>query len=292
MRSMSVVEDAWGLSRWRSVVSLLDDPHPFLTPEWQSAWWKHFGAGKLQLVDLGEAGVAALERRGEVLRFLGNRETTDYPGPAIAPGLEDAAAARLLRSLDGPLDFENARPQDPLVARLRAVSRVEEDEPVAILALPDSWPRYLRLLGRHSRHELDRKRRHLPEAEVCAGDFDTFLRFFRAAPGEKGAFLTPRIEAFLRAVAPLGRLDVLEVAGVPLAVTLGFQSARTYYLYNMAFEQRARALSPGIVLLGALIERAIADGLERFDFMRGLERYKLELGATPQNLIRLRIAHH
>ena len=112
---------------------------------------------------------------------------------------------------------------------------------------------------------------------------------FRAAPGEKGGFLTPRIEAFLRAVAPLGRLDVLEVAGRPLAVTLGFQSARTYHLYNMAFEQSARALSPGIVLLGALIERAIGDGLERFDFMRGLERYKLELGATPQQLIRLRV---
>ena len=70
-------------------------------------------------------------------------------------------------------------------------------------------------------------------------------------------------------------------------MTLGFQTARTYYLYNMAYEQTARPLSPGIVLLGALIERTIADGLERFDFMRGLERYKLELGATPRHLIRL-----
>jgi hypothetical protein len=160
---------------------------------------------------------------------------------------------------------------------------------VAILALPDSWARYLRGLGRHSRHELDRKRRHLPEVQVRPGDLDVFFAFFRRAPGDKGAFLTPRIEAFVRAVAPLGRLDVLERDGVPLAMTLGFQTARTYYLYNMAYEQTARPLSPGIVLLGALIERAIADGLERFDFMRGLERYKLELGATPQQLIRLRI---
>jgi len=66
-------------------------------------------------------------------------------------------------------------------------------------------------------------------------------------------------------------------------MTLGFQTARTYYLYNMAYEQTARPLSPGIVLL----ERALADGLERFDFMRGLARYKLELGATPRHLIRL-----
>jgi CelD/BcsL family acetyltransferase involved in cellulose biosynthesis len=60
----------------------------------------------------------------------------------------------------------------------------------------------------------------------------------------------------------------------------------------MAYDQRARGRSPGIVLLAAVIERAIADGLERFDFMRGLERYKLELGGTPSSLVRLRIARH
>src|SRR5690349_7748383 len=263
MRPMSVAEDGWALSRWRAVVSLLDDPHPFLTPEWQRAWWAHFGTGELQFIDLGQAGVAALERNGDTLRFLGNRETTDYPGPAIAPGFEDAAAARLLGAL-GPcgLEFENARPQDPFVAALRRHARVEDDEPVAIMTLPGSWAAYLRRLDRHSRHELDRKRRHFPAARVVAGDIDTLIALFRDAPGEKGTFLTPRIESFMRAIAPLGRLDVLEHDGRPAAITLGFQTARTYYLYNMAFEQTARALSPGIVLLGALIERAIADGLE------------------------------
>ncbi|WP_028063781.1 GNAT family N-acetyltransferase [Solirubrobacter soli] len=288
---MSVADDGWALSRWRAVVSLLDDPHPFLTPEWQRAWWAHFGAGELELIDLGDAGVAALQCHGDTLRFLGNRETTDYPGPAIAPGCEDAAAARLLRALGTRrLEFENARPQDPFVARLQAAARVERDEPVAILDLPDSWARYLRGLSRHSRHELDRKRRHFPAARLIAGDIETFVAFFRDAPGAKGTFLTRPIEAFFRAVAPLGRLDALEVDGRPVAITLGFQTARTYYLYNMAFEQSARALSPGIVLLGALIERAIEDGLDRFDFMRGLERYKLELGGRPQHLIRLSLS--
>ena len=88
------------------------------------------------------------------------------------------------------------------------------------------------------------------------------------------------------------RLDVLEAGGAPRAITLGFQSPRTYYLYNMAYDRRPRGLSPGIVLLAALIERAIEDRCERFDFVRGLERYKLELGAAPAGLVRLRIARH
>src|ERR1700760_1457311 len=88
------VDDAWALA-----IERMPDPHPFVHPDWQWAWWRHFGSGELELVPLGEAGVAALERVDGGLRFLGSRDVTDYPGPAIAPGTEPEAATLLVARL-------------------------------------------------------------------------------------------------------------------------------------------------------------------------------------------------
>jgi CelD/BcsL family acetyltransferase involved in cellulose biosynthesis len=289
----AAVEAEWALERWRAVLERTDDPHPFATPEWQRAWWRHFGTGELEVIELGEVGVAALQRKGDEVRFLGNREVTDYPGPAIVPGAEPEAAARLLDALrpGDELVVENAQPAfaDALAAAGRPVKRAP-DEAVAILTLPDSWEAYAGSLRRHTRHEIERKRRRAHGATVRRGDLDTLFALMRAARGEKGRFLTPPIEAFLREATSGARIDVLEHRGRPVAVTLGFQSPGTYYLYNMGFERSAAHLSPGIVLLAALIERAIEERVARFDFMRGLEHYKLQLGAVPSSLIALRLA--
>jgi CelD/BcsL family acetyltransferase involved in cellulose biosynthesis len=305
------VDDAWAVESWGAVLARIPDPHPFLEPDWQRAWWEHFGEGELEVLELGDAGVAALRRTGSTLRFLGGRDTTDYPGPAIAPGRAPEAAEALVGHLrDGDrLELDNARPEDGFALSLKLAARAaglrvtrELDEPVALLTLPASFDAYLAGLSRHNRHELVRKRRRAAAttvrtagADTLGSDLRTFFAFLRAARGEKGTFLSPRIEAFVRDVAYAKlargtlRLDVLELDGRPLAVTLGFQGPRTYYLYNMGYDPAAAPLSPGIALLGALIERAIAERRERFDFMRGLEHYKLQLGATPSSLIRLRL---
>jgi CelD/BcsL family acetyltransferase involved in cellulose biosynthesis len=315
-------QDGWVLEQWREVLTTHQDTHPFVTPEWQRAWWDHFGAGALSVVPVAAdgrpVGVAALARDAAgVVRFLGGEELTDYPGPVVAPGHGAEVSQALLAWLRGrnwsEFDVRNARPVDGIADVLAAAAigaglRVERcaDEPVAVLALPATWDDYLALLSKHSRHELRRKdrrlERELPEAAVrtsdgttLAADLETFSGLHRQSRGVKGSFLTAPVEAFFRRIADdflargCLRLDLLEDRGRPLAATLGFQSARTFYLYNMAFDPADRALSPGLVLLSRLLRRAIGDGLERFDFMRGDERYKLELGAEVSRLQRVRI---
>jgi CelD/BcsL family acetyltransferase involved in cellulose biosynthesis len=161
-------------------------------------------------------------------------------------------------------------------------------------------------LSRHRRHELARKRRRWARdrpgavlrtagGATLAADLESFFSLHRSSAGVKAGFMTPAREAFFREIArrlaELGvlRLDLLEDQGRPLAASLGFQTKRTFLLYNAALEPAARALSPGIVLTAALIDRAIGDGLEVFDFLRGTERYKLELGGRVQRLQRARI---
>jgi CelD/BcsL family acetyltransferase involved in cellulose biosynthesis len=60
-------------------------------------------------------------------------------------------------------------------------------------------------------------------------------------------------------------------------------------LYNSGFHPDHAALSPGLVLLAALVRDAIARGKRRFDFLRGEERYKYEFGPTAEDVYRVRV---
>ncbi|MBV9819012.1 MAG: GNAT family N-acetyltransferase [Solirubrobacterales bacterium] len=279
----------------------------------------------LRLADGDElVGVAALRcDDAGVVSFLGSREVTDYPGPVVAPGRGAVAARALLEALGVAfpgwrrLRVDNARPQDGFADALQAAAgsaglgvRAGDDEPVPVLVLPASVERYREGLRGHPRHELARKRRRLKrerpgavlrsaDAASLEDDLATFFALHRRAGGPKGSFLSPAIERYMREVAAamlergVLRLDLLETADAadtpPLAATLGFQTRETFYLYNMAFDPAAGALSPGICLVAALVERAIGDGLARFDFLRGRERYKLELGGEPAPLRRVEV---
>ena len=72
--------------------------------------------------------------------------------------------------------------------------------------------------------------------------------------------------------------------GSPVAAAFGFEDDVAYYLYNSAFDPSAGRVSPGVVLVSLLIERAIATGKTIFDFLKGDEPYKFRLGAEPRPL--------
>ena len=72
--------------------------------------------------------------------------------------------------------------------------------------------------------------------------------------------------------------------GKPPPVCVGYSDEDCYYLYNSSFDPAHSALSPGVVLLSSLIERAIGEGLTRFDFLKGDETYKRRLGAVYRPL--------
>lgn len=313
------LSDSWHQPAWEALLGAIEDPDPFVSLRWQHTWWRHFASGQLAVIR-APAAVAALElARDGTAQFLGGQETTDYPGPVMATGAGASTAAALLAALPAHgarlLDARNQRPEvglaGALVAAARALGRateVTDDEAGAILELPSTAQEYGDRLARRTRHELARKRRRLqrayPHATVrtataatLSADLTAFCALHRAARGAKGHFMTAALEAFMRDLARatldagMLRLDTLQAAdGQPLAMTLGFQGPRTFYLYNAAYELGAAAVSPGIVLIALLIERAIAERLASFDFLRGLERYKLELGASPRTLSRVRVA--
>jgi CelD/BcsL family acetyltransferase involved in cellulose biosynthesis len=126
--------------------------------------------------------------------------------------------------------------------------------------------------------------------EEVESRFDEFLTLHRQSRVGKARFMDERMEAFFRRVASRltetggFRLWLLEAPGGPLASFLTLEWDGTVGLYNSGFRPEAAALSPGLVLLTHVIRDAIERGRQRFDFLRGEERYKYEFGPTPEDV--------
>jgi len=326
--SIDCDERCFDLPEWRSLLERDPNRQVFAYPEWNRAWWEEFKEGKdlfLMTMRRGSEPVAIvpLYRRVDggrkMLRFIGGIDLTDYLGPICSledrPAVADALVGWLETTdvdwevFDGhnmpvPLGFSEF-----LVERADARGfsiTMDQEETSAVLPLPTDWDAYLASLDSKQRHELRRKRRRLerehPDAvlrtatpESLERDFKTFVGMHRGAEGHKGHFMRPEIATFFWRLAEAYmargwlRLDLLEVGGTAVASTFGFEIERKFYLYNSAYEPDAARLSPGLVLVSELVKGSIEKGLELFDFLRGPERYKYELGAqaVPLNNVQI-----
>ncbi|MDP2815942.1 MAG: GNAT family N-acetyltransferase [Rectinemataceae bacterium] len=69
-------------------------------------------------------------------------------------------------------------------------------------------------------------------------------------------------------------LYTLQTNDNTIACLYGFNYARKYYYFQAGFDPSWANHSPGFVLMGRCIEDAIAQGLDEFDYLRGMEPYK------------------
>lgn len=326
--SLDCTERCFHLPEWQQLLRTDPDRHIFATPRWNKLWWEEFGGDKelfLLTMKRGDeiAAVVPLYRKNQegrrILRFVGGIDLTDYLGPICSLADRDDVAETLIEWLlstdvewdefdahNMPVPFGFA---EYLVERAdhRGVTfKLDQEETAAVLPLPEDWEMYLASLDSKQRHELKRKRRRLgrdhPDAtfrtatpETLEADFRTFVDMHRGAEGHKGHFMKPEIATFFERVArsfmEAGwlRLDLLEVGDRAIASTFSFEVGDTFYLYNSAYEPDAARLSPGLVLVSELVKSSIEKGLKVFDFLRGPERYKYQLGAqaVPLNNVRL-----
>ena len=317
------------MREWQTLLGNDPNRHVFSTPQWNRLWWEEFGRDKdlVVLVMRRGADVAAIvplyrqeEEGRSVLRFVGGIELTDYLGPICAREDRDDVARALVEWLAGtesewdefdahcmPVPFGFAEFLVDWVDRTGLDFGLDQEETSAVLELPSDWETYLSQLDSKNRHELRRKRRRLgrdhPDARFRTADPDTleqdlqiFFDMHRGAEGMKGHFMKPEIASFFARVArgfsPLGwlRLDFLEIGDRAVASTFGFKHGHTFYLYNSAYEPDAARLSPGLALVSELVKESIADeGTRIFDFLRGPERYKYQLGSEAVPLHNLRV---
>jgi CelD/BcsL family acetyltransferase involved in cellulose biosynthesis len=178
----------------------------------------------------------------------------------------------------------------------RIVVEFQSDAPVIILGdgQADRKVANKSSLKRHTRFfeksgDL-RFHRCISEQEIL-GYLDVFFeqhKARRAHAGSSSQFSDPAQQLFYRDLVGKTlrygwlRFDVVLFDGAPLAFHFGFEYRRRFIWYKPTFEVKYAAKSPGEVLLKFLLDDAIDQGLEEFDFTAGFDPFKYRFA----NLIR------
>ena len=275
---------------------------PFGSRGFLSAIWSIWNDDEVELVIAESASaLIPLSVSKDTLRFIGHRDLVDYRSPLGAGS--DELMRDVVDSLPAGTGIHlDSLPEEavvPLAEGLRMLG-LEVTPAVhhiaAVLTLPATFDDYLVSIGKKERHELRRKRRRyeteVGSLELCraTGEGDVFGRFVelhRRSEGEKGSFMSDQMEQYFRMLIELPGWEIdalLTDSGDMAAAAFGFADDDGYFLYNSAFNPDLRHLSPGQVMLGALIERAIAEQRTVFDFLKGDEPYKFRFGAVERPL--------
>lgn len=274
-------------------------PHigPFASAEFLELVWQHAGNGEWELWST-ETALLPIARIDGTISMVGPENLIDYRSP-LGTGVAQLVASEIG---DDPFRFdslplEGAEEVMKGVAMSGRTARMAEHESAAVLTLPDSFELYMaEQLSKKERHEMRRKRRryeavlgeaHFVHHDAADGIFEDFIRFHRMAAGEKGSFMTQEMEAFFVDLIGLDGwgLDALVADdGHITAAGFGYLGPDGYYLYNSAYNPDLAETSPGVVLLGRLIELTIDRQQSVFDFLKGDEHYKYRLGAVARPL--------
>ena len=305
---------------WRRMAEQQAVGSVFLVPEWHQVWWERFGGNgkEMRLLLIGDPsrplGLAPMMQEGDTLSFLGSADLFDYQDFAFGSTDPEEFYPALARCLSAQpwrvLDLQSIHQDSPTLQRLPellrldgyAVEVVEEDK-VPGLHLPGTWDHYLAGLSKKDRHELRRKLRRLSEAgeyrltrsssETLEPDVSEFLALMQESRDEKRDFLVPARDAFFRAVAQrmeeagMLRLFFLELDHQRVAAVVCFDYGGTRLLYNSGYRLAYRQQAVGLLLKALCIHQAIEEGLSYFDFLRGTEPYKYDLGGHDAAVYRI-----
>jgi len=172
------------------------------------------------------------------------------------------------------------------------------------IILPKTWEEYLDSLDRVDRKELKRKMRRLEtisSSHVCSNqvnqeDFEELVRLVGISGEDKKQFMSHEMKGFfwdLITVEKSGwEADVcfLKIEGKNAAGILTFENHEQIFAYNSGFDSSYNYYSAGLMLQAHKIRGAIEKGKRVYDFMRGTERYKYDLGGKNLQLFRVEIS--
>jgi CelD/BcsL family acetyltransferase involved in cellulose biosynthesis len=309
---------------WRESATGINWTGVCVLPGWLQSWWQVFAREEASLLihSIYQAdellGVAPLQRAGDTVSFIGSKDVCDYLDFVTAPRRERDFYSILLDELVKAgvreLVLEPVRPDSSVMTVLReiAVERGYElscrQEDVTLeLELPDTWEGYLTLLSKKQRHEVRRKLRRLGEVDNVSfrcfapamaeldKSMDGFFQLFSLSAPEKAGFMTPLMKSFFetlcREMANDGmlRFGTLELGGSAAVVIMLFDYENSLYLYNSALDPAYRSLSVGILCNVLCIQESIRLGRKKWDFLKGGENYKYQIGGSEVPIYSCRI---
>lgn len=273
---------------------------PFPMEPFLEAWRSHHASADVEApIAVTATGIVPLWIDQGVVRLSGEADLTDYHSP-LGGSLDECISMVSNRYSGIGFSFDSlpVEAAGPLMGALGAAGAdvtSRSHTATLVIDLPADHETWLGSLPKKRRHEHRRKRRRfvdalgdpLLERRTDSEAFEAFVAMHRSSQEEKGRFMTEAMERFFwTLITSAGAaIDLLTVAGSPVAAAFDFIDDDTLYLYNSAYAEDAADASPGIMLLALMIERSVDDGLHRFDFLKGDEQYKYRLGAVDRPLL-------
>lgn len=224
---------------------------------------------------------------------LGGQEVTDYSPMNLTVLPEGFKKIQLDYVREDSQTWENFKNKG-VITKIEVAPYID---------LPGTWEEYLESLERKHRKELKRKIKRL-EAEksfyecskaTVKADFEEFVRLHRLSDPAKNQFMSEPMKAFFWEIMtqPIAgwksSLCFLKIEGKTVAGIMSFESDEEYWLYNSGYDPEFSFYSVGLLLKAHSIKKAIEAGKKKYDFLRGNERYKYELGAKDLQLYKIEI---
>lgn len=307
---------ALGESRWDALRTRAGSASPFTAWAWHDAWYasaaedERNGAIVLAIFDRDgqlEAAIPLATRHVTHRRLgataltwaVGDRGCPDHMEVLAAPTTPlDGLAEAIERMQWDMLQLDGIASDAVAAPRLRAalegrgiVTVLRPQWPCPYIDLPTTWEEYLRSRPAKIRRNIGYRERSLFKQGPTSvsfydgDDLELGWRHFRhlhdARWGGVGAF-DDRLDAlhrhFTASQSASGRLwlSTLNVAGEAVSAWYGFTDGDAVHCYQMGRSPEWNRFGVGRVHTGLMVQRAIAHGLRRFDFLRGDEPYKAE----------------
>ena len=226
-----------------------------------------------------------------VLYNIGNRDYVDY-----RPSLKTTKKALKKRNIDSlQLDsFTYEQVKKLLNNHAYKNVIIKKGDHSISMKLPKNYDLYLENLGKKKRHELKRKKskfsRQLGDIELQnSNDLKTFNKFLvqhKLSDGEKGNFMKKEVELFFSSLLEIKgwKIYFIEHESELISSAFVYENKKGCYLYNSTKNSKFDSINPGIVLTDLIIKKMIEDKKQFFDFLKGFDRYKLDLGGNPTQL--------
>ena len=314
-------------SEWERLLATNPTASAFSHRAVHEAWWIGYGAEatdvSLAVYDAAGAlhAYLPLMRRPDGVRYLGATYHIDYATVLIdltsaeSAGAIDALVTHLYADTSA-LDLRRLRRADQahemLMSALAANSartattKIEEPAPSIDLTNITTFDEHLERIDKKDRHEIRRKVRRGEGAGVTISakahaidDLAEFIKLHRARWGHHGLFTEDakgaRDETFMRELfdrAPEGLIMIIVARNLEFgafAAGLFLRDATGIRYWNAGGELAAHSLSPGILLFAHGLQMAIAERKQVFDFLRGNESYKYEVGATNVDVLMITV---
>jgi hypothetical protein len=242
-------------------------------------------------------------------KILGEQELTDYGDIVVDEKYENQTQGIWTAILQW---FKNQNIQNLQLNYVREDSKTYEifkdqaieKEIAPHIVLPESWEEYLENLERKDRQELKRKLRRLDTVQheykvispIDSDSFNNYICLHRLSNFQKEQFMSAEMESFFKDLSTIKKEDweicfnTLLINGKNVAIIFTFENNNGIYGYNSGFDPQYNYYSAGLLVHALAIQRAINQKKKIYDFLRGQERYKFDLGGKPLRLFQVNIS--